>query len=114
LLSSNISKLDSMKLAKVVEIIQSRAPKASSQATETEIEIDLDKLDNVTLRQVEKFVKSATVVTKSKKNKSKNVSNISQNKDFITTTPIKNNEETESSEGESSSSGSDTDEEKKR
>jgi len=67
LLSSNISKLDSMKLAKVVEIIQSRAPKASSQATETEIEIDLDKLDNVTLRQVEKFVKSATVVTKSKK-----------------------------------------------
>jgi len=110
LLSSNISKLDSLKLAKVVEIIQSRAPKASSQANETEIEIDLDKLDNVTLRQVEKYVKTASM-SKSKKSKPVSKSlNVSQTKDLQT--PQKNNEETESSEGESSTD-SDTDDEKK-
>jgi hypothetical protein len=117
-LSDNISKLDSNKLAKVVEIIQSRAPKASSQATETEIEIDLDKLDNVTLRQIEKHVKSALNKNRTKKKRTSNnneqhsVEKIVQNEKKEVK---KNSEETESSEGESSSgeeTNSDTDEEK--
>jgi hypothetical protein len=65
-LSANIGELDGEKLTKVVEIIQSRAPRASSQNVEAEIEIDLDKLDSVTLRQIEKFVKSGLSVSKRK------------------------------------------------
>jgi len=56
-LSEAISLLQGEKLAQIVQIIQSRAPKASSQANDQEIEIDIEKLDPVTLRQIEKQVK---------------------------------------------------------
>jgi len=75
-LSGNISQLDSDKLARVVEIIQSRAPKASSQSTESEIEIDLDKLDAVTLRQVEKYVKTCLQSAKRKRKPKNKVSSV--------------------------------------
>jgi hypothetical protein len=68
-LSTNIGALPADKLQRVVDIIQSRAPKASSKANEMEIEIDLDKLDAVTLRTLEKFVKSA--LSSKKKSSSK-------------------------------------------
>lgn len=55
-LSTQIEHLTSPDLAKVVDIIRSRAPKASSQASKSEIEIDLDQLDAVTLRMLEAFV----------------------------------------------------------
>lgn len=55
-LSTQIEQLTSQDLAKVVNIIRSRAPKASSQASNSEIEIDLDALDAVTLRILETFV----------------------------------------------------------
>lgn len=55
-LSGNIALLDSEQLASVVQIIQSRAPRASSHSNEQEIEVDLDQLDPVTLRQIEKQV----------------------------------------------------------
>jgi hypothetical protein len=58
-LSSDITKLTVDMLQRVVEIIQSRAPTASSQANDMEIEIDLDKLDATTLRELEKYVKGA-------------------------------------------------------
>lgn len=58
-LSANIGKLSEPEfLTQVVRIIQSRAPKASSKASEDVIEIDLDKLDNITLRELESFVNS--------------------------------------------------------
>jgi hypothetical protein len=106
-LSNNISRLDSNKLAKVVEIIQSRAPRASSQATETEIEIDLDKLDNVTLRQIEKYVKQSLTKSRGSSNKKSTTTNVQ-----IKKKENKQNEETESSESSSAEeTNSDTDEE---
>ncbi|KAG2373562.1 hypothetical protein C9374_012025 [Naegleria lovaniensis] len=56
-LSANIGKLDGVKLAEVVRIIQRMAPTASSKANETEIEIDLNQLDNATLVELNNFVK---------------------------------------------------------
>jgi hypothetical protein len=73
-LSSDITKLTVDMLQQVVEIIQNRAPKASSQANELEIEIDLDKLDPVTLRTLERYVKSALSSKKKKKGGSKSKS----------------------------------------
>lgn len=68
-LSENIEKLDPDQMVKIVQIIQQRAPKASSQANESEIEIDLDKLDAVTLRQLEKYVHTCLNKKKPKKKK---------------------------------------------
>lgn len=68
-LSENIEKLDPDQMVKIVQIIQLRAPRASSQANEQEIEIDLDKLDAVTLRQLEKFVYTCLNKKKPKKKK---------------------------------------------
>ncbi|KAL0490389.1 transcription factor GTE3 [Acrasis kona] len=58
-LGSTISTLEQDCLRKVVEIIQKQAPKASSKANELEIEVDLDKLDAITLRTLEEYVNSA-------------------------------------------------------
>jgi len=109
-LSEIIGTLDSDKLAKVVEIIQSRAPKASSQSTSdsTEIEVDLDKLDAVTLRQLEKFVKTCNQTKRrgrrsTKKQSPKENVQIEQ----VQLETKKDSEETESSSGESDS-GSDS------
>jgi hypothetical protein len=68
-LSDNIEKLTAEKLTRVVQIIQNRAPKASSQANEQEIEIDLDKLDAVTLRELERYVRSCLSAKKRTKKK---------------------------------------------
>ena len=107
LLSESISLLNSEKLARVVSIIQSRAPKASSQANDKEIEIDLDKLDAVTLRQIEKFVKSNVKKKRGKKGATVNVQ----------TETVKQESSDELSDSQSDSkteSDSDTDEEKKK
>ena len=133
LLSANISELDAVKLTKVVEIIQSRAPKASSQSVESEIEIDLDKLDAVTLRQIEKYIKTALgskrktyVKTKPKPIQTSTASSTSTSSVVKqetsqlppppqTISKIEQNRKLESSSSDSSSSDSDSDsdEEKK-
>ncbi len=53
-LSENIGKLDHAASNKVVEMIVAKTPK--QQTADDEIEIDLDLLDTVTLRELEKFV----------------------------------------------------------
>jgi bromodomain-containing factor 1 len=56
-LSQDITAMDPNKLHGIVGIIQKRAPKASTTTGgQEEIEIDLDKLDPVTLREIEKYV----------------------------------------------------------
>jgi hypothetical protein len=65
-LSTQIEQLTSQDLARVVDIIRSRAPKASSQANNSEIEIDLDALDPVTLRILESFVNECMNVRRQK------------------------------------------------
>jgi len=119
-LSANIGRLSSDKLARVVEIIQSRAPKASSQANESEIEIDLDKLDAVTLRQLEKYVKSALSVAKRKRSKPKtkkegelqqttDTTGVPTTQQGTTEAPKPEGTERKDEETESSSSGYDSD-----
>lgn len=54
-LSLNINKLDEDKLGKVVEIIKKRKSNIMGKDSE-EIEIDIDSLDNATLRELEKYV----------------------------------------------------------
>eukprot|EP01080_Neovahlkampfia_damariscottae_P000199 gene199-4445_t len=135
LLSANIGQLDPIKLTKIVDIIQSRAPKASSQSVEQEIEIDLDKLDAVTLRQIEKYIKT-TLTGSKKKNYVKTSKSLSTPPSTTTSTSslvkqetvtqqqlppppqtISNQEqntklESSSSDSDSSSSDSDSDDEK--
>ncbi|KAL9644512.1 hypothetical protein ABK040_009376 [Willaertia magna] len=63
LLSENISKLNGENLQTVINIVQNRAPKASSNTGESEIEVDLDKLDYETLRELEAFVSTQLTST---------------------------------------------------
>lgn len=65
-LSKQVEQLTSPDLAKVVDIIRSRAPRASSQASNSEIEIHLNVLDPVTLRMLEAFVKDCIAVRRQK------------------------------------------------
>ena len=55
-LSARINQLDPDKLAKVVQIIAERMPLGSHSSNE-DIEIDIDSLEVVTLRKLQKFVK---------------------------------------------------------
>lgn len=48
-----INKLDQTNLTRVVEIIQARMPLGSS---DEEIELDIDSMDNLTLRDLQAFV----------------------------------------------------------
>lgn len=52
-LSVAINKLDQNNLTRVVEIIQARMPLGSS---EEEIELDIDSMDNLTLRDLQAFI----------------------------------------------------------
>jgi hypothetical protein len=54
-LSLNINKLDEDKLGKVVEIIKKRKANIMGKDSE-EVEIDIDSLDNATLRELDKYV----------------------------------------------------------
>jgi hypothetical protein len=65
-LSNQIQHLTSPDLAKVVDIIRSRAPKASTQASSSEIEIELDALDPVTLRMLEAHIYECMAVRRKK------------------------------------------------
>ena len=56
-LSLNINKLPHEKLGKVVEIIKKR--RSSVVGESEEIEIDIDLLDNTTLKELDKYVKEA-------------------------------------------------------
>eukprot|EP00736_Rhodelphis_marinus_P011288 Rmarinus@m.12202 len=57
-LSNNINELPQEKLEGVVEIIQKSMPKLMNTQSD-EIELDIDKLDNKTLRHLERFVNRA-------------------------------------------------------
>lgn len=57
-LSFHMKKLPPEKLGGVVEIIRARQVQTTNQSND-EIEIDLDQLDNITLRQLSRFVRSA-------------------------------------------------------
>lgn len=48
-----INKLDQTNLTRVVEIIQARMPLGSS---DEEIELDIDSMDNLTLRDLQAFI----------------------------------------------------------
>lgn len=48
-----INKLDQDNLTRVVEIIQNRMPLGSS---DEEIELDIDAMDNLTLRDLQRFI----------------------------------------------------------
>lgn len=52
-LSVAINKLDQNNLTRVVEIIQNRMPLGSS---DEEIELDIDSMDNLTLRDLQRFI----------------------------------------------------------
>mmetsp|Transcript_13233 Transcript_13233/g.20784 ORF Transcript_13233/g.20784 Transcript_13233/m.20784 type:complete len:506 (+) Transcript_13233:221-1738(+) len=67
-LSLNINKLDNDKLGKVVEIIKKR--KSSVVGDSDEIEIDIDSLDNATLRELERYVDDCLKPKASKGSKS--------------------------------------------
>lgn len=67
-LSELIGKLNNDQLARVVEIIQLHAPRDDyASQTETEIEIDLDQLDAVTLRELERFSKESLGLIKTRR-----------------------------------------------
>lgn len=53
-LSVAINNLDQSNLTRVVEIIQARMPLGSS---DEEIELDIDSMDNLTLRDLQAFIK---------------------------------------------------------
>jgi len=56
-LSNLIPTLPADKLRRCIEIIQAKAPKAALQSNDNEFEIDIEKIDNITLRKLEKFIK---------------------------------------------------------
>ena len=58
-LSLNINKLEHNQLGKVVEIIKKR--RSNVVGDNEEIEIDIDLLDNTTLRELDKYVKDALI-----------------------------------------------------
>lgn len=64
-LSMNINKLPAEKLGKVIQIIHERSPKLAQSSAPDEIEIDIDALDTVTLRCLERYAKS--VLTRERK-----------------------------------------------
>jgi len=70
-LSENINKLPGPKLGRVVQIIKEHMPNLK-QSDPDEIEIDIDALDNSTLRHLESYVKSCLApATKGQQKKSK-------------------------------------------
>lgn len=64
-LSVAINKLDQTNLTRVVEIIQARMPLGSS---DEEIELDIDAMDNLTLRDLQKFIMDVSSKGRSRKN----------------------------------------------
>lgn len=67
-LSELIGQLNNDQLASVVEIIQLHAPRDDyANQTETEIEIDLDQLNPVTLRELERFSKESLGLIKTRR-----------------------------------------------
>ncbi|CAN0471430.1 unnamed protein product, partial [Ectocarpus sp. 8 AP-2014] len=56
-LSVAINNLDQSNLTRVVEIIQARMPLGSS---DEEIELDIDSMDNLTLRDLQGFIKDVS------------------------------------------------------
>jgi hypothetical protein len=68
-LSLNINKLPHEKLGKVVEIIKKRRSNVVGGASEEEIEIDIDLLDNATLKELDKYVKECLNPSKPKASK---------------------------------------------
>lgn len=52
-----INNLDQTNLTRVVEIIQARMPLGSS---DEEIELDIDSMDNLTLRDLQGFIKEVS------------------------------------------------------
>eukprot|EP00299_Pterocystis_sp_00344_P019562 c9688_g1_i3.p1 GENE.c9688_g1_i3~~c9688_g1_i3.p1 ORF type:complete len:554 (+),score=61.84 c9688_g1_i3:108-1769(+) len=69
-LSENINRLPAPKLSRVIDIIHERKPELNRQ-TNPEIEIDIDSLDNATLRRLERYVNSCVAPTKRSKSKPK-------------------------------------------
>lgn len=102
-LSANIGKLDGEKLAEVVRIIQRMAPTASSKANETEIEIDLNKLDNATLVELNNFVKQHLPKKESQKKKA------TSTKKKRKTSPVKEKKPKKTKKEESDSESTATD-----
>lgn len=64
-LSVAINKLDQTNLTRVVEIIQARMPLGSS---DEEIELDIDSMDNLTLRDLQAFIMEVSAKGGSRKN----------------------------------------------
>ncbi|KAL0489107.1 hypothetical protein AKO1_009029 [Acrasis kona] len=54
-INDRLSKLDSFKLARVLIMIEAKAPSAFKK-TEEDIDVDLDKIDNFTLRIIENYL----------------------------------------------------------
>jgi len=69
-LSRAINNLDSDHLGEVVKIISDRMPELTNNTAPDEIEIDIDALDAITLRHLERFVRSCNA-KKRKKRESK-------------------------------------------
>lgn len=67
-LSANMNKLPGKKLGAVVQIIHDRNPKILQQNVEDpdEIEVDIDKIDDATLRFLDTYVKDALAKKKKK------------------------------------------------
>eukprot|EP01091_Cochliopodium_minus_P006336 TRINITY_DN1621_c0_g1_i3.p1 TRINITY_DN1621_c0_g1~~TRINITY_DN1621_c0_g1_i3.p1 ORF type:complete len:490 (-),score=245.98 TRINITY_DN1621_c0_g1_i3:108-1577(-) len=63
-LSLQINNLDGDSLGEVVKIISERMPELANNTAPDEIEIDIDALDAITLRHLERFVKSCNTKKK--------------------------------------------------
>ena len=66
-LSVSINNLDPENLGEVVKIISERMPELANNTAPDEIEIDIDALDAITLRHLERFVKSCQIKRRRKK-----------------------------------------------
>jgi hypothetical protein len=121
MLKDDIFKLPPEKLGPVVDIISKSMPKSQQQNDQDEIEIDIDKLNIPTLRELQEYVRKALAAIRRKQSetavtkKKANTANIALNKPTSTNqaTPMTdaNNNATVSSDSDTSDSDSSDEEE---